>query len=56
MASRSRPDLRTGLVLRDNGYTVDEGLLFYYETGSACACPISDALVQQTTDAAGRRA
>lgn len=39
------------LVLRDNGYTVDEGLLFYYETRQRVRVPISDAMVQQTRDA-----
>ncbi len=39
------------LVLRDNGYTVDEGLLFYYETRQRVRVPITEVLVQQTVDA-----
>lgn len=36
------------LVLRDNGYTCDEGLLFYYETRQRVRVPITDALVAET--------
>ena len=35
------------IVLRDNGYLCDEGLLFYYETRQRVRVPITDALVSQ---------
>ena len=35
------------IVLRDNGYICDEGLLFYYETRQRVRVPITDALVTQ---------
>ncbi len=35
------------IVLRDNGYQCDEGLLFYYETRQRVRVPITDALVSQ---------
>ena len=35
------------MVLRDNGYACDEGLLFYYETRQRVRVPITDALVSQ---------
>lgn len=35
------------LVLRDNGYACDEGLLFYHETRQRVRVPITDALVEQ---------
>lgn len=35
------------IVLRDNGYQCDEGLLFYYETRQRVRVPITDALVAQ---------
>ncbi|MGQ0733776.1 MAG: CRISPR-associated endonuclease Cas4g/Cas1g [Acidobacteriota bacterium] len=36
------------LVLRDNGYTVDDGIVFYYETRQRVRVPITDTLVTQT--------
>lgn len=39
------------LVLRDNGYVCEEGLLFYYETRQRVRVPIADALVAQTVEA-----
>lgn len=38
------------VVLRDNGYDVDEGLVFYYETKQRVRVPISDGLLQQTLE------
>jgi len=35
------------IVLRDNGYTCDEGLLFYYETRQRVRVPITAALIEQ---------
>jgi CRISPR-associated protein Cas1 len=35
--------------LRDNGYQVQDGLLFYYETRQRVRVPITDALVTQVT-------
>ncbi len=35
------------IVLRDNGYVCDEGLLFYYETRQRVRVPITDDLVAQ---------
>lgn len=35
------------IVLRDNGYQCDEGLLFYYETRQRVRVPITDALISQ---------
>lgn len=35
------------IVLRDNGYQCDEGLLFYYETRQRVRVPITDDLVAQ---------
>ena len=35
------------IVLRDNGYLCDEGLLFYYETRQRVRVPITDALISQ---------
>jgi CRISPR-associated protein Cas1 len=37
------------IVLRHNGYTCDEGLLYYYETRQRVRVPITDALVSQVT-------
>ncbi|MGH9200178.1 MAG: CRISPR-associated endonuclease Cas4g/Cas1g [Vicinamibacterales bacterium] len=39
------------LVLRDNGYQCDEGLLYYYETRQRVRVPIDDAIVAQTVGA-----
>lgn len=39
------------LVLRDNGYVCDEGLVFYYGTKQRVRVPITDALVEQTLKA-----
>lgn len=39
------------LVLRDNGYEVTEGLVFYYETRQRVRIPITDVLVAQTMEA-----
>jgi CRISPR-associated protein Cas1 len=47
------------IVLRDNGYAVDEGLVFYYETRQRVRVRITEPLVQQTLaalDAARRTA
>lgn len=35
------------IVLRDNGYLCDEGLLFYYETRQRVRVAITDALIEQ---------
>jgi CRISPR-associated protein Cas1 len=35
------------IVLRENGYTCDEGLLFYYETRQRVRVPITESLVSQ---------
>lgn len=39
------------LVLRDNGYVVEEGLIFYYETRQRVRVLITDVLVNQTLEA-----
>lgn len=42
------------IVLRDNGYTCDEGLLFYYETRQRVRVPITEALTQQIHEQVAR--
>jgi CRISPR-associated protein Cas1 len=37
-----------GLVLRDNGYTCDEGVIYYVATKQRIRVPIDDALVAET--------
>jgi CRISPR-associated protein Cas1 len=45
------------LVLRDNGFTVSEGVLYYHATRQRVRVPIDDELVAETLDAvAGARA
>lgn len=39
------------LVLRDNGYACDEGLLYYYETRQRVRVPMTDALMAETLSA-----
>jgi CRISPR-associated protein Cas1 len=39
------------LVLRDNGYTADEGVLYYNETKQRVRVVVDDALVERTLDA-----
>ncbi|MGE3277892.1 MAG: CRISPR-associated endonuclease Cas1 [Vicinamibacterales bacterium] len=39
------------LVLRHNGYTCDEGLLYYYETRQRVRVPITEGVVQQVKSA-----
>jgi CRISP-associated protein Cas1 len=38
------------LVLRDNGYAVDEGLIFYYETRQRVRVAVTDVVVSQTVE------
>jgi CRISPR-associated protein Cas1 len=42
------------IVLRENGYQVSDGLLYYYETRQRVRVPITDALVAQTADSIAR--
>jgi CRISPR-associated protein Cas1 len=49
VAGGRRADLRASVVLRENGYQVQDGLLFYYETRQRVRVPITDALVAQVT-------
>ena len=40
MARRQDPAAVQGLILRDNGYLCDEGLVYYFQTKQRIGCPL----------------